>query len=98
MAKLKNRSIKIGVLGCSSVAQRNFLPALSSSDIAELWFVGSRNEEKAKDWAKQFGCKHFGTYEEVLESDVDVVYISLPIALHEKWVIKAARSGKHVLC
>ena len=49
--------------------------------------------------AEDFGVPEFGNYEEVLEnSKIDAVYISLPIALHEKWVLKAAKFGKHILC
>ena len=52
-----------------------------------------------KKIAKEFSCSNFGTYDEILENDnIDAVYISLPMSLHEKWVFKAARSGKHILC
>ena len=47
----------------------------------------------------KFHCKNFGNYDDVLENkNIDVVYISLPIALQEKWIMKAAKAGKHVLC
>jgi predicted dehydrogenase len=38
-------------------------------------------------------------YDEIIEKkNIDAVYISLPIGLHEKWIKKAAKAGKHVLC
>ena len=59
--------------------------------------VGSRSPEHAQGFAEQFGCAH-GSYEDVLKSDVDAVYISLPNSMHEEWAVKAAEAGKHVWC
>ena len=40
-----------------------------------------------------------GSYEELLASkNVDAVYIPLPTALRQEWVVRAANSGKHVIC
>lgn len=94
-----SRKIKFGVLGCSRIAKKTMLPALNSSEIAELTMIGSRSPEKAKKYCEEFRCDSYGTYEDVLKNkDIDVIYISLPIGLHEEWTIKAAKSGKHVLC
>ena len=90
--------IKFGVIGCSRIATRSVIPAIKKSAIAELQIVGSRTQKKAEEVATKFGCTRFGNYEDVLNSDVDAVYVSLPIALHEEWTTKAAIAGKHVLC
>lgn len=91
--------LQFGVLGCSRVAQKGMLPAMLDSQFAELAMVGSRSPEKAEEVAKQFRCDSWGTYEDVINSkDIDVVYISLPNALHEEWAVRAARAGKHVIC
>lgn len=94
----KHNKISFGIIGCSSVAKRNFIPAIRSSNYASLDFIGSRELAKAQEWAKKNNCNSFGNYDEVLESDVDAVYISLPVGLHEEWSIKAANSGKHIIC
>ncbi len=40
-----------------------------------------------------------GSYEELLASkNVDAVYVPLPTALRKDWVLRAANSGKHVVC
>ena len=92
------KKIKFGIIGCSRVAARRIIPAIKSSKHADLATIGSRNPEKAEEHSKKFRCKNFGTYEDVLKSDVDAVYISLPSSLHEIWVILAAKNGKHIIC
>ena len=91
-------TLKIGVLGCSRVAEKYFFPYISSSKIAELDFIGSRSISKAEEWSKKYNCKNFGNYTDAINADLDLIYISLPISMHEEWSIKAAESGKHVLC
>ena len=95
---LSKKSLKFGAIGCSRVAKKYFFPAIKNSEFTELGFVGSRSLEKAKTWANENNSNFFGHYDEVLESDVDAVYISLPISMHEEWVTKAAKLGKHILC
>ena len=93
-----SEKIKFGLIGCSSIAIRSVIPAIKKSDFAELHIVGSRSPNKAEEIARKFDCHKFGNYEDVLNSNIDAVYISLPISLHEQWVVKAANAGKHVLC
>ncbi|TSC73245.1 MAG: oxidoreductase domain-containing protein [Parcubacteria group bacterium Gr01-1014_70] len=92
-------SIRFGIIGCSRVAERRFLPAIAVSKRAALSFVGSRDTEKARKYADKFHATRFGSYEDVLASkDVDAVYISTPPTLHYEWIVKAARAGKHIIC
>lgn len=91
--------IRFGIIGCSRVARRRFLPALVSSRCATLTFVGSRDAKKAKGYADEFHAEKYGGYEDVFANkNVDAVYISTPPTLHTEWVLKAARAGKHIIC
>lgn len=91
--------IRFGIIGCSSIAAKSVIPAISDIQNAKLKMIGSKYILKAKKFAKKFSCDLYGNYDEILErSDVDAVYISLPVGLHEKWVIKSAKAGKHILC
>src|ERR1700682_3380751 len=91
--------VRFGIIACSSVARRRFLPALCSSKTARLERVGSRDSARAEQCAREFPCAKYGSYEAVLaDPEVEVVYISTPPSMHEEWVHKAAASRKHVLC
>jgi len=90
-------SLKVGLIGCANTALKNFLPSIKFSN-AELGFIASRSLIKAEEWAERFQSKKFGNYDEIIESNMDMIYMPLPIGLHEEWIIKAAESGKHVLC
>lgn len=92
------RKLKFGVLGCSRIADGSVIPSILKSNYSELKIIGSRSKQKAESFAKKFSCQNSGSYQDVLDSDVDIIYISLPIGLHEEWTIKAAKAGKHVLC
>lgn len=94
-----NNKIRFGIIGCSDIARRKTIPALLNSEYASLHMIGSRSKEKAEKWAIDFNTKSSGTYYDILDNDeIDAVYISLPFALQEEWVIKAASSKKHVIC
>jgi predicted dehydrogenase len=91
--------LRFGIIACSSVARRRFLPALATSRLATLQRVGSRDPKKAADFAKQFGAAQHGDYESVVsDPEVDIVYISTPPSVHAEWVRKAAAAGKHIWC
>jgi predicted dehydrogenase len=95
---MKNK-IKFGVIGCSRIAKDSVIPAIKNSEFAELQMIGSRSVDKAAEFARYFSCKNYGTYEEVIDNkNLDAVYVSVPVGLHEEWTIKAANAGKHVLC
>ena len=52
--------------------------------------------QKALKFKELYGGKVFSSYEEMLNSDIDAVYIPLPPALHFHWAKKALNSNKHV--
>lgn len=93
------KKIHFGIIGCSRIAQNSTIPAIIESPYAELVQIGSRDTTKAEQFAKKFNCKNYGTYEDVLNNyDIDAIYISTPVGLHEEWTLKAAKAGKHILC
>ena len=92
--------IKWGVLGCAGIAIRALIPAITSCQNAELYALASRDEDKARRIAGEHNAeKAYGSYGALLDDpEVDAVYIPLPNSMHAEWTIKAAASGKHILC
>lgn len=90
--------VKIGVMGCASIAIRSIIPAiLQLSDKYELVAVSSRDYNKAIKVASQFGCQAIEGYQNLLElPNIDAVYIPLPTGLHYTWIKKAIEKRKHV--
>jgi len=94
-----SHKISFGIIGCSSIAERSAIPAIISSNKIKLGKLGSRLTNKAKKFSQLFSCKSYGTYDDVIDDEnVDVVYISLPIALQKKWMEKSIKAGKHIIC
>jgi predicted dehydrogenase len=90
--------VRIGVLGCSDIARRKFMPALVKCDKAVLAAVSSRCMSKADVFAGKTDCRRLNHEELIASPSVDLVYISLPNHLHEEWSIRALDAGKHVIC
>lgn len=89
-----------GILSTAKIAVDHMIPAIVAADNGVLSAIASRDILRASKVAERFGARHaFGSYEEMLASDaIDGVYIPLPTSQHVEWTLKAARSGKHVLC
>lgn len=93
-------NIKWGILGTANIARWATIPGIKKSDNAELYAIAGRNPEKAEKYKEEFGFeKAYGSYDELIaDPDVQAVYIPLPNDLHLKWVTKALKNKKHVLC
>jgi predicted dehydrogenase len=92
--------IRIGVLGTARVVPYGLLAPAKEMQGVEVIGIASRTPQKAGEFAARHGIRReFGSYEALLESsDIDVVYIALPPALHYDWARRAIEAGKHVLC
>ncbi len=92
-------TVRWGIISTARINEL-FLAGARQSDQLEVVGVASRTEETAEAYAREHGIERaYGSYEALLgDPDIDVVYISLPNALHVEWSIKALKAGKHVLC
>lgn len=91
------KNYKWGIAGTGGIAHEfaeNFTGKQST-----LTAVSSRKEETAKEFANRYQIANsYGTYEEMLNSDIDIVYVAVPNATHYDYIKKALIAGKHVLC
>ncbi|MHA2364052.1 MAG: Gfo/Idh/MocA family protein [Candidatus Hodarchaeales archaeon] len=88
-----------GILGVANIARR-IAPAIQETPNSQVVAVASRNKDKAKKFAKEYGIiKYYGNYPDLLkDNDISAIYIPLPNDLHKSWAIKSAKNQKHVLC
>ena len=90
-------SLRWGILGTGWIAQ------LQTADLLADGFtvaaVGSRSQEGADAFAKEFGIPvAHGSYEAlVADPNVDVIYVATPHPLHAENAELAINAGKHVL-
>jgi predicted dehydrogenase len=88
--------MRLLILGYSSIAERRVIPAAAKvTDISEI-SIASKSRPQPGNWPK--AGRFFSDYEMAMrESRADIVYLSLPNAMHEPWVMSALTAGKHVV-
>ncbi|MBX3650681.1 MAG: Gfo/Idh/MocA family oxidoreductase [Burkholderiales bacterium] len=94
------RPLRWGVVGLGWVATDFVAPGIVKSPGSRLTACLGSNPEKTRAFAAKFGVPHQHADLDGLVSDteVDAVYIALPNAMHHAAVLKAAATGKHILC
>lgn len=93
------KKIKWGILSTANIAQTQIIPAIQRSTLAEVEAIASSSGKAGEMAAKLNIPRVYDTYEKLLlDSNIDTVYIPLPNSLHRKWVLEAAKHGKHILC
>ncbi|MGN6395160.1 MAG: Gfo/Idh/MocA family protein [Mucilaginibacter sp.] len=89
--------LKFGIIGCGRIAHR-FMQGLKAVSGCELVASWSRRAESVIEFAAIHGGSPCQTIEELLSSDIDVVYIATLPDSHEHYCHLAFTVGKHVLC
>ena len=91
--------IKWGVIGSGGIAKRRTIPeGIMTAGNARLVTVYDINPEVNQEVAAQFSAKAVNSVDELVNSDIDVVYVASPIINHFEHVLKAAIAKKHVFC
>ena len=90
--------VKWGILSTANIGQTQVIPAINRSKLGEAIAIASLSG-RAQEAADKLGIpKVYESYEALLsDEEIDAVYIPLPNHLHAKWVMEAAKAGKHVL-
>jgi len=88
-----------GILAPGNIA-RKFATELQQLDNARVFAVGSRNAERAREFAENFGVERiYDNYNElVADPDIDIIYIASPHALHAEHALLCLNHKKPVLC
>jgi len=94
-----SRKIKWGVIGSGGIAKRRTIPeGISKANNAELSIVFDIDAQANAEVAKEFGARQAASIGEMLDADIEAVYIATPAHFHGEEVQACARAGKHVLC
>lgn len=91
--------MKIGILGAGNISHK-VAPALVALPEIECYAVASRDLEKAKAFAAEFGFeKAYDSYETLLSDPaVDLVYVATPHSHHYEHMMLCLEHGKNVIC
>lgn len=92
--------IKIGVIGCGSIANSAHIPAYVKNEDAEIKYFCDIKLDRAEKAVKDYNC---GTAVEdyhvvINDPEIDAVSVCTPNNMHSIISIDAMRAGKHVLC
>lgn len=93
--------VRWGILSTAGIAQKVLIPAFKRATNAIVTAIATGSGiERSIEVAERFSIeKTYDSYEKLLaDPTIDAVYIPLPNHLHKKWVIEAAKQGKHILC
>ncbi|MBI5725514.1 MAG: Gfo/Idh/MocA family oxidoreductase [Planctomycetes bacterium] len=93
------KKLKVGMVGIGrATSYGNVFARHTRTRVTALCDVNSQSLAKS---GKEFGLKDsqlFLKYEDLVNSDVDVVVLGTPIPCHAGQVVAALAAGKHVLC
>jgi predicted dehydrogenase len=93
------KKYKWGILAPGKMSAK-FTRGLQLLENAELYAVGSRDLERARVFAREFGYKkHYGSYEELAEDpEVEIIYIASPHSHHYEHTLLCLKNKKAVIC
>jgi len=92
--------VRVGLIGCGTVASYGHLPALTSIPEVELVAISDINEERLAEMKEKHGIEStYADYRELLaREDMEAVGVATPLDQHFPVVMAAANAGKHVFC
>ncbi len=96
--------VGFAIVGLGRLSIDQILPAFGHSKLCKPVALVSGDAAKARKIAQQYGIKQsaiydYKTYDQLAHNpDVKVIYIVLPNGMHEEFVVRGAKTGKHILC
>ncbi len=102
--KQDKRSLGVALVGLGSYSTYQLAPALLETRYCHLAGIVTGTPEKAAQWAKQYtipegNIYNYQNFDTIAgNEEIDIVYVVLPNSMHAEFSIRAAMSGKHVIC
>jgi predicted dehydrogenase len=99
-----NQRVGYAIVGLGRLSLDQILPAFGRSKFSQPVALVSGDRAKAQKIAAQYGIPgssiyDYKTYEQLAANPaVKAIYIVLPNGMHEEYVLRGAKLGKHILC
>ncbi len=99
----KEGKLGIALVGLGKYSTGQLAPALQETEHCYLAGIVTGSPDKAQEWKKKYAIPEeniysYDTFDSISENkDIDIVYIVLPNSMHEEYVIRGARAGKHII-
>jgi predicted dehydrogenase len=101
---MNKSKLGIALVGLGKYSTDQLAPALQETEHCYLAGIVTGTPEKAKDWQAKYNipeknCYNYENFDSIKDNtDIDIVYVVLPNAMHHDQVIRVAKAGKHVIC
>jgi predicted dehydrogenase len=99
-----DKRVGYALVGLGHLTLEEILPAFGECKKSKPVALVSASPEKLKKVAQQYGikpesCYSYQDYEKLKDNpDVQAIYIVLPNSMHAEYVVRGAKTGKHILC
>jgi len=91
--------LRVGVIGVGGIAENQHLPGWMSLPEVEVVALSDVAEKTLARVGDKFGIeKRFSRFEDMLETDLDIVDVCTPNRIHTPAVMAALRAGSNVIC
>jgi glucose-fructose oxidoreductase len=100
----EQKKLGVALVGLGYYSTDLLAPSLLKTQYCELRGIVTGSPEKAKKWQEKYGLKdkniyNYKNFDSIANNpDIDVIYIVLPPSMHREYVIRGAKTGKHIWC
>ncbi|KUG08325.1 Gfo/Idh/MocA family protein [Solirubrum puertoriconensis] len=100
----QGRKLGVALVGLGKYSTGQLAPALQQTQLCRLAGVVTGTPAKAAKWKQQYNLPEqniydYKTFDRIADNpNIDIVYVVLPVGMHEEFTVRAAQAGKHVIC
>jgi glucose-fructose oxidoreductase len=102
--KRTRRKYGVALVGLGYYSTDLLAPALQETHNTRLAGIVTGTPAKEKTWAEKYGIPakniyNYETFDKITDNpDIDIIYVVLPNSMHKEYTIRAANTGKQVIC
>lgn len=96
--------VGFALVGLGHLTLQELLPAIAGTERCRVTALVTGDRAKGLEVARQYGVPESGVYtyaeyDRLRDNpDVQAIYVVLPNSMHEEYVVRGAKAGKHILC